>query len=86
MSDRAAYNPSISSLPLSHLEYDLRPNIIMTSILVSATQAAHSAAALLLSKAQIAPGGTIPSGLKVKENQVLRDFSPQPTNLINKSG
>jgi hypothetical protein len=46
----------------------------MTSILVSATQAAHSAAASLLSKAQIAPGVVISTGLKVKENEVETPF------------
>lgn len=56
----------------------------MTSVLASATQAAHSAAASLLAKAQIAPGGTIPSGIKVKEDSAETPFEFAPTgkNII----
>jgi 2-Cys peroxiredoxin 5 len=46
----------------------------MSAILVSASQAAHTAAAALLSKAQIKPGETIPTGVKVKEDSVETPF------------
>jgi hypothetical protein len=84
--DQGTYNPLPLPFRLPFTLYDLSPRAIMTSILVSATQAAHSAAASLLSKAQIAPGGTIPSGIKVKENQVRQTSSFSRKTLIRFDG
>lgn len=46
----------------------------MASILASATQAAHSAAAGLLSKAHVTPGSTLPAGVHVKEDAPDKTF------------
>jgi len=51
----------------------------MTSIITSATQAAHSAAASLLAKAQIEPGQPIPQ-VDVKES------APDQTTTIPLTG
>lgn len=47
----------------------------MASILASATQAAHSAAASLLSAVQIKPGSTIPTSVSVKEDSPEHGFT-----------
>lgn len=46
----------------------------MTSLLASATQAAHSAAASLLAKAEIKPGENIPAAT-VKEDNPEKSFT-----------
>jgi hypothetical protein len=58
----------------------------MTSILASATQAAHSAAASYLSKAQVTPGSVIPTGIKVKEDAPDAPFELVLTGKVRHLG
>ena len=47
----------------------------MASILASATEAAHSAAASLLSAAQVKVGSTIPTSVSIKEDNPEQGFT-----------
>ncbi|KAH9946572.1 Redoxin [Amylocystis lapponica] len=55
----------------------------MTTMLASATDAAHHAAATLLSPAQITPGSTIPTAVPVKEDSPTETFTFEGLTGLN---